>query len=115
MIPGWKEEADAEYLRLLQASPTASPGDLATSLGVSECCVVYWLTQLARNGRIRITSVEVVKEGEAPCAERSFLTCQRKATCPALTHDAAWPAGAAQGGPDEKRPHGQGAGPNVDR
>lgn len=115
MIPGWKEEADAEYLRLLRESPTASPGDLAARLGVSECCVVYWLTQLARDGRIRITSVEVVKPGDAPCTERSFLTCQRKATCPSLAHEAPSQKVANRSGPGEGRRHGEGAGSTVER
>lgn len=85
MIPGWKEDMNAECLRLLKASPAASPSDLAERLGVSECCAVYVLTELAREGRLRVKTVELVKEGELPCAGESFARCQRKALCPALS------------------------------
>jgi hypothetical protein len=84
MIPGWKEETEREYLQLLWESSRVSPRDFASRLGVSECCAVYWLTELAKEGRVRILSVELVKDGDVPCAQESFLTCQRKASCPAL-------------------------------
>jgi hypothetical protein len=83
MIPGWEAETTGAYLRVLQTMNQATPRELATRLGVSECCAVYWLGELARQGRIRITGVEIVGEGSLPCAPESAQTCQRKATCPA--------------------------------
>jgi len=82
MIPGWREELEEEYLRLVREASVASPGDVAARIGVSECCAVYWLTELARGGRIRILAVEPVKDGDVPCDQQSFLTCQRRVTCP---------------------------------
>jgi hypothetical protein len=84
MIPGWKEEIEGEYLQILREFPNALPRDFAARLGVSECCAVYWLTQLARDGRVRIRLVEMVEEGEAPCDLQTYQTCQRKASCPAF-------------------------------
>jgi hypothetical protein len=85
MIPGWKEEFEGEYLQILREIPKASPSDFSLRLDVSECCAIYWLTELAKEGRVRILAVELVKDGEVPCEQQSFLTCQRKATCPALS------------------------------
>ncbi len=64
MIPGWKEEIEGEYLQILRESPGASPSDIATRLGVSEGIAVYWLTQLARDGRVRIHAIELVHDGK---------------------------------------------------
>jgi len=83
MIPGWKEELEGEYLKFLQECRNAAPADFAARFGVSECCVIYWLTDLARNGRIRIRAFELVEKGETPCAPQTALTCQRVAFCPA--------------------------------
>ncbi len=83
MIPGWEADIKGEYLALLEECRHASPREVARRLGVSECCAVYWLTELARQGRIRITQFEIVAEGNLPCAAESALTCQRAATCPA--------------------------------
>ncbi len=83
MIPGWKDEMEEEYLRFLGEAGAASPREFATRLGISECCAVYWLTEMAREGRVRILGVELVKTGESPCEAASFLACQRKASCPA--------------------------------
>jgi len=88
MIPGWKEELEEEYLQLMREAAIASPGDLAARIGVSECCAVYWLTELARAGRIRILAVEPVKDGDVPCDQQSFVTCQRRVTCPAMVTEA---------------------------
>ncbi len=82
MIAGWKAEIENEYLQALRESPQASPADLAARVGESECCAIYWLSELAREGRIRILTVEPVKEGDVPCAPRSFRNCGRKAACP---------------------------------
>jgi len=84
MIPGWQDESDAPYLKILQDLPTASPYHVATRLNVSECCAVYWLAELAKRGKIRILAVELVKEGEMPCDQQSSWACTRKDTCPAL-------------------------------
>jgi len=86
MIPGWETELKGEYLDMLREQRKASPRDFAVRLGVSECCAVYWLTELARQGRVRITEVEFVGEGHVPCAAESALACQRTATCPAAGH-----------------------------
>ncbi|HEY7676384.1 MAG TPA: hypothetical protein VIG69_04900 [Candidatus Methylomirabilis sp.] len=64
MIPGWKEELEAEYLEVLREGGRATPADLALRLGVSENSAVYWLTQLARDGRVRILGVEAIADGE---------------------------------------------------
>ncbi len=85
MIPGWKDEMEEEYLRFLGEAGAASPREFATRLGISECCAVYWLTEMAREGRVRILGVELVKQGEPPCEAVSFLTCERKASCPVRT------------------------------
>jgi hypothetical protein len=63
MIPGWKEEIHGEYLQLLRDCPTASPAEVAARLGVSERCATYWLTDLAKDGRVRIVALELA---EAP-------------------------------------------------
>jgi hypothetical protein len=83
MIPGWKEEMADEYLKVLGDCPGASPGQLAAHLGISECCAVYWLTELAREGRLRILKVELVARGDLPCEPASAARCERHATCPA--------------------------------
>jgi len=64
MIPGWKEEIEGEYLEFLRECRKATPADVAARLGVSECCAIYWLTDLARAGRIRILAVEPVEAGQ---------------------------------------------------
>ena len=66
MIPGWKEEIEREYLQILRESTDASPSEIATRLGVSECSAVYWLTQLVRDGQVRIRSIELVQDGKIP-------------------------------------------------
>jgi hypothetical protein len=92
MIPGWEAELKGEYLEVLRETRKATPRDFAARLGVSECCAVYWLTELARQGRVRITEVELVGEGHLPCAVESALTCQRTASCPAAGRPLeAWP------------------------
>jgi len=82
MIYGWKKELQHDYLRFLNARGRVSPSELAAHLNISECCAVYWLTDLAREGKVRILAVELVEDGTLPCAPESALTCQRKATCP---------------------------------
>ena len=91
MIPGWRAEFEEEYLKILREIPKASPGDFALRLDVSECCAIYWLAELAKEGKIRILAVELVKDDEFPCEPQSFLTCDRKATCPALPERMAEP------------------------
>ncbi len=64
MIPGWKELLEREYLAVLREHPTTTPRDLAARLGVSEGVATYWLTDLAREGRVRILGVEVAENAE---------------------------------------------------
>lgn len=68
MIPGWKEDILSAYVGVLRQHPGATPADVAAHLGVSESCAVYWLTDLARDGRIRIGVLDLVEDG-APQTE----------------------------------------------
>jgi hypothetical protein len=68
MIPGWKEEIERDYLEFLRIHPQASPPELAAHLKLPERSVVYWLTDLARDGKVRILAVELVEEGALPCS-----------------------------------------------
>ena len=61
MIPGWKTEIENEYLQVLRESPRATPADFTARLGQSEGYAVYWLAELAKQGRIRILAVELVE------------------------------------------------------
>ena len=85
MIPGWKDELEGEYVSFLKTRGKATPSEVAARLGISECCAVYWLTDLAREGRVRILGVELVEQGGTPCDAVTALACQRKDFCPALT------------------------------
>lgn len=82
MIPGWKEEIQAEYLQILRENKRTTPADVAARFDVSDCCAIYWLTELAREGRVRIPAVEFLEEGETPCGLLNSLSCRRKAYCP---------------------------------
>jgi hypothetical protein len=84
MIPGWKDELQKEYLDFLRKQGTVSPSEMAAHLNISECCAVFWLTDMARSGKVRIRAVELVEKGDFPCDPQTALTCQRKALCPAL-------------------------------
>ncbi len=64
MIQGWKTQMEREYLRILGKCGPATPQDIAARLGVSESCAVFWLTELARDGQVRITVAETVANGE---------------------------------------------------
>lgn len=70
MIPGWKEEIEAEYLQVLMQEGRATPAGVAARLGVSESWVVFWLTALARDGRVRILAVEAIADGETRIDEQ---------------------------------------------
>ena len=85
MIPGWREEVVGEYVEVLKSHGKVTPAEVAARLGISECCAVYWLTDLARDGRVRILAVELVEHGGTPCDAETALACQRKAFCPALS------------------------------
>ncbi len=63
MIQGWKREVEGEYVKLMRRQPRLSPQEVAESLGISESSAVYWLTELAREGRVRIVTVELVNDG----------------------------------------------------
>ncbi len=58
MIPGWKNQMKQDYLRALRDRRSATPHDVAAQLGVSDRTAVFWLTELARDGQIRITGIE---------------------------------------------------------
>jgi predicted ArsR family transcriptional regulator len=66
MIPGWKDEIEEDYLRFLRKHPRVSPDEMAAHLNTSECSVVFWLTNLARDGKVRILAVELVEGGRPP-------------------------------------------------
>jgi DeoR/GlpR family transcriptional regulator of sugar metabolism len=82
MIPGWKDEIQRDYLEFLRGHGKVSPAELAAHLNISECCVVYWLTDLAREGKVRILAAELVEESALPGEPQTALTCQRKEYCP---------------------------------
>ncbi len=58
MIPGWKNQMTQEYLRAMRDRRSISPHDVAAQLGVSDRTAVFWLTELARDGQLRITGIE---------------------------------------------------------
>ncbi len=64
MIPGWKEESEGDYLEILGHNGPFSPMDLARRLGVSESCAVFWLSELAKEGKVRILAVELSRQRE---------------------------------------------------
>ncbi len=66
MIFGWKDEIQQDYLNFLRAHSRATPSELATHLNQSERCAIYWLTDLAREGKVRITGVELVRAAVFP-------------------------------------------------
>ena len=86
MIPGWKEEIETEYLGFLMEQRRATPAEVAARLGVSEGWAVYWLTELAREGRVRILGVEPVGDRETQVEgeplQRSDLRGSRPAPNP---------------------------------
>ncbi len=82
MISGWKEEIQRDYLTFLQGHPKATPSELATHLNRSEGCTIYCLTDLAREGKLRITGVELVEEDTASFEPQTVLTPQRAAVFP---------------------------------
>ncbi len=59
MIPGWQAEIKQEYLRVVQTLGSGAPSAVAAQLGVSEPTAVFWLTELAREGSLRIVGVEL--------------------------------------------------------
>jgi hypothetical protein len=82
MIPGWKEEIHREYLEFLRENPKAAPADFASRFGIPERCAIYWLSDLARDGRIRILAVAAVENRGTPRASESADVCQREEFCP---------------------------------
>ncbi len=82
MIRGWKEEIERDYLEVLREHRQASPPDVAARLKVSEGSAVYWLTGLARDGKIRILAVAIAEEGGLPCVPSSPSTGQREVFYP---------------------------------
>lgn len=82
MIPGWKEEIQSEYLDFIRKHHTVTPRELAVHFNMPVCCAVYWLTDLARDGRIRMLAIEAVEATEVPCDPDLAPTCKRKPSCP---------------------------------
>jgi len=82
MISGWKEEIQRDYLNFLRGHPKATPCELAMHLNLSEGCAIYWLTDLAREGKVRITGLELVEEDTASFEPQTALTPQRAAVFP---------------------------------
>ncbi len=58
MIQGWKSQIERQYLQALRERGTVAPHEVAERLGVSEQSAVFWLTMLARDGKVRITGIE---------------------------------------------------------
>ncbi len=65
MIPGWQADMKQDYLRAVQELGSGTPDAIAVRLGVSEPTAVFWLTELAREGSLRIVAVELGCSGEA--------------------------------------------------
>ncbi len=86
MIPRYTDEIADEYVAVLQALGPATPSEVARRLRVSECCAVYWLAELARQGRLRMLAVAAVSPDEKPCAPESLRGCPHKPACPALAN-----------------------------
>jgi hypothetical protein len=82
MISGWKEEIQRDYLTFLREHPKATPSELATHLNLSEGFAIYWLTDLAREGKVWVTGVELVEEDTASFEPQIALTPQRTAVFP---------------------------------
>jgi hypothetical protein len=83
MIPGWKEEIEGEYLEFLRKHQELTPREVAARFSTSEGCATYWLTELAREGKVQILAVMLVEDGETPWDSETSVTCQGKAFCPA--------------------------------
>jgi hypothetical protein len=66
MIAGWKEEIQWDYLNFLRGHPKATLSEFATHLKLSEGCAIYWLTDLVREGKVRITGMELVRARAFP-------------------------------------------------
>ncbi len=58
MIPDWKTKIEREYVRALRGRGSVTPREVAARLGISEDSAVFWLTELARDGQVRITGIE---------------------------------------------------------
>jgi hypothetical protein len=70
MIRGWKDEIADQYIAFLRQSQHVTPADLAARFGVPERTAVYWLTDLAREGRVRILGFELVQQDETSRSQR---------------------------------------------
>lgn len=58
MIEGWLEEIEREVLACLQGGKVVTPAEIAAELRTSESEMVFYLTFLARDGKIEITGVK---------------------------------------------------------
>ena len=78
MIPGWKDELQQDYLDFLRTHRTASPAEVAAHLNISESSAVFWLTDLAREGKVRLRAVELVEEAGLAGKSQTALARRRK-------------------------------------
>ncbi len=58
-MDGWWSEIDQEVVACLSSHGAMTPEDLGRRLGVSEDGTISLLAMLARDGRVRITLVDV--------------------------------------------------------
>lgn len=58
VIEGWMEEIEREVLACLQGGRVMTPAEVAERLRASESEMVFYLTFLARDGKIEITGVK---------------------------------------------------------
>ncbi len=77
MVPGLKNQIEKEFLEVLMQERGATPAEVAARLCVAESWAVYWLTELARNGRVRILGVEPVEDIETGLEGQPLQRSQR--------------------------------------
>ena len=54
MLKGWVEEIESEVLRYLRGHQPASLPDLASALRISEALALFYISMLAREGKVSI-------------------------------------------------------------
>lgn len=65
VIEGWMEEIERKVLTCLQGGRVMTPTEIAEKLRTSESEVVFYITLLARDGKIDITGVKACSQGNA--------------------------------------------------
>ena len=73
-MPGWDTETKGQLLEAVQAMGPASPRDIAVRLRMSERSAVYWLTELVRDGQVRITGIEIPPGEDGPGRSAAHAT-----------------------------------------